>query len=48
MVMGGDSYFKGHGFESRRRILDRHDIFSHIIVVRIVMIVSKDENKRKR
>ena len=29
VVMGGDSYSKGHGFESRRLILDGHDIFSH-------------------
>ena len=27
VVMGGDSRFKGRGFESRRRILDGHDIF---------------------
>ena len=27
VVMGGDSHFKGCGFESRRRILDGHDIF---------------------
>ena len=24
VVMGGDSCFKGHGFESRHRILDGH------------------------
>ena len=29
VVMGGDSCSKGRGFESRRRILDGHDIFSH-------------------
>ena len=29
VVMGVDSRSKGHGFESRRRILDGHDIFSH-------------------
>ena len=29
VVMGGDSRSKGHEFESRRRILDGHDIFSH-------------------
>ena len=27
VVMGGDSRPKGRGFESRRRILDGHDIF---------------------
>ena len=33
VVMGGDLCFKGHGFESRRHILDGHNIFSHIFVV---------------
>ena len=37
MVKGRDSRSKGHGFESRHRILDGH--FSHIIVVKIVMFV---------
>ena len=27
MVMGGDSHSEGYGFESRRQILDGHDIF---------------------
>ena len=27
VVMGGDSRSKGRGFESRRQILDGHDIF---------------------
>ena len=27
--MGGDSYSKGHGFESRHHIPDGHDILSH-------------------
>ena len=39
---------EGRGFESRRRILGGHNIFSHYIVVRIEMFVWKDENKRKR
>ena len=39
MVMGGDLCSKGRGFESQRRILDGHDIFSHIFVVKIVMFV---------
>ena len=39
VVMGGDSFSKGHGFESRRRVLDGHDKFLHIFVVRIVMFV---------
>ena len=29
VVMGGDSRSKGRGFESRHRILDGLDIFSH-------------------
>ena len=47
VVMGGDSCSEGHGFESQRRILDGHDIFSHIFVVKIVVFVWKDENKWK-
>ena len=43
VVMGGDLCSKGHEFESQRRILDGH--FSHLLVVRIVMIVCKDKNK---
>ena len=35
MVMGVDSRSKGRGFESRRRILDGHDIF-HIHLLCIV------------
>ena len=30
VVMGVDSRSQGRGFESRRRILDGHDIFFHI------------------
>ena len=45
VVMGGDSCSKGRGFESQHRILDGH--FSHLFVVKIVMFVWKDENKRK-
>ena len=39
MIMGGDSCSDGHGFESQRHILDGHDIFSHIFVVKIVVFV---------
>ena len=46
MVMGGDSCPEGHGFESQHCILDGH--FSHISVVKIVVLVWKDENKLKR
>ena len=35
MVMGGDSLAKGRGFESHHHILDGHNIFSHIFVVKI-------------
>ena len=41
VVMGGDACSKGRGFESRRRILDGHDIFSHAFVVKIVLFVWK-------
>ena len=37
MVMGGDSFSKGHGFESLCRILDGH--FSHLFVVKIAFFV---------
>ena len=36
MVMRGDSYFEGCGFESCHHILDGH--FSHVFVVKIVMM----------
>ena len=39
VVMGGDLYSKGRGFESWRRILDGHNIFPLIFVVIIVMFV---------
>ena len=48
VVMGGDSCSKVRGFESRRHMLNEHNIFLHIFVVRIVMFVWKDENKWKR
>ena len=35
MVMGGDSYSEGGGFESRHHLLDGH--FSHLFVVKIVL-----------
>ena len=37
VVMGGDACSKGRGFKSRNQILDGHNIFSHIFVVRIVI-----------
>ena len=43
MVMGGDSCSEGCGFESQHCKLDGH--FSHLFVVRIVLLVQKEENK---
>ena len=43
VVMGRDSRSEGCGFDSQHRILDGH--FSHLFVVRIVMLVWKDKNK---
>ena len=37
VVMGGESYTEGHGFESQHRILKGH--FSHLFAVKIVMFV---------
>ena len=39
MVIGGDSHSKGCEFESQCHIMDGHDIFSHLIVVKIVMCI---------
>ena len=39
VVMGGDSRYKGCGFELQHHILDGH--FSHLFVVKIVMFVLK-------
>ena len=36
VVMGEDSCSRGHGFESWHCVLDGHDIFSHLFVVKIV------------
>ena len=46
VVMGGDSWTGGRRFQSQHHILDVH--FSHLFVVKIVMCVWKDENKRWR
>ena len=46
VVTGGDSWSEGCGFKSQHSTLDGH--FSHILVVKIVMFVSEDENKLKR
>ena len=41
VVMGGDSRSEGCGFESQCHILDGHDIFSHIFVVKICNVCLK-------
>ena len=46
VVMWGDTCSKGHGFESQHHMMD--GCFSHLFVVKIVVFVSKDENKRNR
>ena len=43
VVMGGDSCFEGHGFESQHHILDGY--FSHIFVVKIVMMFGLKDRK---
>ena len=46
VVMGGDSVLKVVGLNPRT--IYWMDIFSHIFVVKIVVFVWKDENKRKK
>ena len=46
VVMRRGSRSKGCGFESQDRMLDRH--FSHIFVIKIVMMFEKTENKQKK
>ena len=46
VVMGGYLCSEDRGFKPHHRILDGH--FLHIFVVKIVIIVWKDENKRER
>ena len=48
MVMGVDSHSKGCGFESRRRILDGHDIFHIHLLLKLYCLFEKTENKQKR
>ena len=48
VVMGDDSWSRGYGFESRRRILDEIDIFSHWFVLKLHWyLFEKTENKQK-
>ena len=46
VVIVGDSYCKGHEFQSWHHILDGH--FSHLFVVKFVICVWNDTNKLKR
>ena len=46
MVIGGGPCFEGRGFKSQHCILDGN--FSYTLVVKIVMSVGNDKNKRKR
>ena len=48
VVMGGDSCSEGCGFESQHQILEHQILdghFSHLFVIKIVMIVVNDKNK---
>ena len=47
VVIGGDSRSKDRGFESRCRILDGHGVFSHLFVVKIVMLFEKTKINEK-
>ena len=42
MVLGGDSYFKGRGFEFQHRVLDGH--FSHYIVELFIVCLKGTQN----
>ena len=44
-VTGGDSCPEGHGFKSQHCILDGY--FSHTVIVKILMFVSKGEINEK-
>ena len=47
MVMGGDSRYKGRGFESRHHLLDGH-FFTLICCKKNYCLFEKTENKQKR
>ena len=47
VVMGGDSRYKGHGFESRRRILDGHDIFTLICCKNCIVCLKRTKINEK-
>ena len=45
MVMGDDSCLRGHGLESRRRILDGNDIFHNCLLTFLHCLFEKTKNK---
>ena len=47
VVMGDESYSRGHGFKSQRYILDGHDIFSHWFVVKLYCLFKKLKINKK-
>ena len=47
VVMGDDSCSRSSGFESLRRTLDGHDIFSHWSVVKIVLFLKRPKTNEK-
>ena len=47
MVMGDDLCSRGGGFESWRRILEEHDIFTLIYCKNCILSLKRPKNKRK-
>ena len=47
VVMGDDSHSRGHGFESWRHILNRHEIFHIDLLQKLYCLFEKTENKWK-
>ena len=47
VAMGNGSCLRGCGLESRRRILDGHDIFSYYFVVKLYCLFEKTEKNEK-
>ena len=47
MVIEDNSCLRGRGFESRRRILNGHDIFHIDLLLKLYCLFEKAENKQK-
>ena len=47
VVMGGDSRYKGRGFESRCRMLDGHDIFTLICCKNCIVCLKRPKINEK-